>query len=250
MFAPVFNYNAGLLKVDGRLVIGSGSSTASSFAAVATSGFTNASSGQITGTGTIALDNGQGTLHNFGTIAPAGVGTVGQLTIDGGLVMESGSTLAIDIAEDRSHDVLRVTGHTVTGGKIAVRYVNEANFREGDPFDVLQSATLDATNQPTLNVSELTVQTRPDGVVLVANTTMPPPPPPAPTPAPPPAPTPAPTPSQAPGQAPAVQEVNNRGPVRPALHRGSAGAAGGRKPRQPFRQGRHRHHRHAVQALN
>ncbi|RYY69852.1 MAG: hypothetical protein EOO24_50430, partial [Comamonadaceae bacterium] len=141
--AAQFNNNAGLLQVDGTLRVGSLPVARMSTFAAATGSFTNASSGLITGNGTISLSDGAGTLYNYGTIAPAGVGTIGTLALQGGLVMEPGSTLAIDIGADRSHDVLDVSGNTVSGGRISVNYLDGTTFSQGDRFDVLQTASLD-----------------------------------------------------------------------------------------------------------
>ena len=73
-------------------------------------------SGLIGGSGTITTPY----LTNVaGGIAPGGLGNTGELTIDGSLVMSSGSTLIIDILNG-AVDNLNVTGDVSLGGVVAV----------------------------------------------------------------------------------------------------------------------------------
>ena len=55
-----------------------------------------------------------------GAISPGTIGGIDTLTIDGSLVLSSGSTLMIDIAPDGSSDQLVVTGQASLGGVVAV----------------------------------------------------------------------------------------------------------------------------------
>lgn len=67
-----------------------------------------------------------------GTIAPGGIGSVGQLTIDGSLVLASGSTYVLDF-DQSGNDLLWVTGDVSLGGGIALN--NRVSF--GDQFQIL-----------------------------------------------------------------------------------------------------------------
>ncbi|RYY60419.1 MAG: hypothetical protein EOO24_59800, partial [Comamonadaceae bacterium] len=152
--APWFYDNQGTVQVDGTLAIGYAGQPMRMMA-MAPSGFTNAATGLLTGNGTLVVDGGSGTVFNYGKIAPGGEGQIGTFGITGGLVMEPGSTLAIDIGPNQTHDVLNVSGSTTTGGAISVTRLQGATFAAGDSFAVLQTAALDATTAPTVNVQEL-----------------------------------------------------------------------------------------------
>jgi len=196
-----FVANDGTLNVDGTLTI----ATLSPPTFAPTPGvFANNASGVISGTGTIVLDDGTSTLDNFGKIAPAGVGTVGTLTLNANLVMESGSTLAADLLNTSSYDNLVVTGSTTSGGGVAVNYLSGATFAAGDSFRVVQSASLDATTLPTVDQPELRSQAGGNDLLLVAVSGYPPPPPPPSAPPPPPAPV------APPDQVNAQQQTNNQ----------------------------------------
>ncbi|WP_169711661.1 autotransporter domain-containing protein [Henriciella litoralis] len=58
-----------------------------------------------------------------GGIAPGTPGTIGELTIDGSLVLSSGSALLMDVSADGS-DTLNVTGDASLGGIIALGYLD------------------------------------------------------------------------------------------------------------------------------
>lgn len=59
-----------------------------------------------------------------GGIAPGTMGTVGTLTIDGNLILSSGSTLLIDVGASGSSDLVVVTGEANLGGIIGLAPVN------------------------------------------------------------------------------------------------------------------------------
>jgi filamentous hemagglutinin family protein len=193
-----FAGNDGTLNVDGTLTI----ATLTPPSLAPTPGvFTNNATGVISGTGTLMVDDGTSTLNNFGTIAPAGVGTIGTLTLNANLVMESGSTLAADLLNTSSYDNLVVTGSTTSGGGVAVNYLTGAAFSAGDRFRVVQSASLDATTLPTVSQPQLLSQANGSDLLLVAISGYPPPPPPPPAP---------PAPVAPPDQVNAQQQTNNQ----------------------------------------
>ncbi len=144
--------------------------------------FVNAAGGVISGSGTLAIDDGQGWLDNHGKIAPGGVGSTGKLTIDGNLQMHSDSVLHADVVNTLTHDILAVTGTTVTGGKVEVSHPAGTAIQTGDTFAVLQSGALDTTTMPGVSSNAMSVSASGNNLVLRAT---------APVPAPAPAPAPA-----------------------------------------------------------
>lgn len=192
LYAPIFYNNSGKMQVDGILTIGSPRTASSTTtapldtsAATVTGGtFTNAASGILSGTGSIIVDGGSGTVDNFGTIAPGGVGSVGTLTVDANLVMEAGSTYAADVLNATSHDVLKVEGLATTGGSFAVNYLSGATFSAGQVFSMLQASGVTATTLPTVDKTELTATATTTELQLLAMAPFPTPiPAPAPAPA-------------------------------------------------------------------
>ncbi|MFT4197792.1 MAG: autotransporter-associated beta strand repeat-containing protein [Pseudoxanthomonas sp.] len=90
---------AGILEVDGCL---GGSTTVSS-------------GGTLSGSGTV----GDLTVSSGGTVSPGGEGTIATLTVDGDLVMESGSSYVVDVDAAGESDLLYVTGTaTLNGGSV------------------------------------------------------------------------------------------------------------------------------------
>jgi hypothetical protein len=168
--APLFDTNAGTVQVDGTLRVGPNFLlTDTAFLAAATgSTFTNLSSGMLTGNGSIIVNGGVGTVDNFGTIAPGGVGTVGTLALGSNLIMEGGSTLATDIVTTGSHDVLQVSGTATTGGSVAVSYQSGTMFSSGESFRVLQAGALDASSLPPVDKPELVSAASGNDMLLVA----------------------------------------------------------------------------------
>ena len=82
---------------------------------------TNGSAGVIAGSGTVSVGSGEGTLYNYGTLRPGGSNTVGTLSIQGDLSMESGSVLAVDIqCGDCSSDQVVVSGTAWFGPSLTV----------------------------------------------------------------------------------------------------------------------------------
>lgn len=74
-------------------------------------------SGLLSGTGTVTAPY---VTSIAGGIAPGTMGTIGKLTIDGNLVLSSGSTLFIDVGANQTSDLLAVTGEANIGGVVAV----------------------------------------------------------------------------------------------------------------------------------
>ncbi|WP_296717806.1 autotransporter domain-containing protein [Erythrobacter sp.] len=71
--------------------------------------------GMLGGTGTIAAPF---VTSVAGAISPGTMGTTGTLTIDGNLVMASGSSFLVDIASSGASDSLAVTGLANVGGRV------------------------------------------------------------------------------------------------------------------------------------
>ncbi|MGB5483337.1 autotransporter domain-containing protein [Parasphingorhabdus sp.] len=74
-------------------------------------------SGVLSGTGTVAAPF---VTSIAGAIAPGTMGTIGTLTIDGNLILASGSTLLMDFGASGSSDLLAVTGEANVGGNVAL----------------------------------------------------------------------------------------------------------------------------------
>jgi filamentous hemagglutinin family protein len=189
LWAPGFVTNNGTVNVNGTLQVGTSTPpqlltdcTDPLFCALAASfpgtSFTNASGATLSGSGTIMVDGGSGTVDNFGTIAPGGAGTVGTLNVAGNLVMEPGSTVAIDLLNTGAYDKVQVSGTAVTGGTIAVNALPGAGYAVGDVFDVLQASVVDSSAaMPASDRPDLSVAVSATAAQLVAGTPVTPPPP-------------------------------------------------------------------------
>ena len=83
------------------------------------SAVTNAATGLIDGTGTLALGNA--TLTNHGTVAPGGDGAAGTLSVTGNYLQASDGRLSIDLGGTGAGqaDLLAVSGTAVLGGRLA-----------------------------------------------------------------------------------------------------------------------------------
>ncbi|WP_201689083.1 two-partner secretion domain-containing protein [Ramlibacter alkalitolerans] len=189
--------------------------------------FDNLAGAVLAGTGTLRVGGGSGTIANAGTIAPGGDGSVGTLTFEGNLVMQPGSTLAVDLQSAAAFDQLNVLGTTTadSGSRVLVKYAPTATLAPGDALAVLRTASLAAPSLP--QVTEAEGVARPAGVGGVTAGTAsgnllltavavnaPPPPPPPPPPGPPPPPPAAPPPGPPPPP-PAAPPPAPRPPVSP-----------------------------------
>jgi len=84
--------------------------------------------GLLSGTGTV---NAPFLTSIMGGIAPGALGTIGTLTIDGNLILTSGSTLFIDVGASNNSDRVVVTGEANVGGNVAIG--NVATFQTATP---------------------------------------------------------------------------------------------------------------------
>ena len=73
--------------------------------------------GLLTGSGTVTAPM---VTSVAGAIAPGTMGTIGTLTIDGNLILSSGTTLFIDVGASNSSDLIAVTGEANVGGNVAI----------------------------------------------------------------------------------------------------------------------------------
>jgi uncharacterized protein YhjY with autotransporter beta-barrel domain len=73
--------------------------------------------GALQGAGTIAAPF---VTNIMGAISPGTLGGIDTLTIDGSLVLSSGSTLMIDIGPNGASDLVAVTGEASVGGVVAI----------------------------------------------------------------------------------------------------------------------------------
>lgn len=85
-------------------------------------------SGLLSGTGTVKAPF---LTSIAGGIAPGSMGTIGTLTIDGNLILSSGSTLFVDVGASGNSDRVAVTGAANVGGKVTV--ANVAGFQTVTP---------------------------------------------------------------------------------------------------------------------
>ena len=74
-------------------------------------------SGMLSGTGTVTAPF---LTSIAGAIAPGSMGTIGTLTIDGNLILSSGSTLFVDVGAANSSDRVVVTGEANVGGNVGI----------------------------------------------------------------------------------------------------------------------------------
>jgi filamentous hemagglutinin family protein len=177
--APSFFTNAGTVVVNGTIDIGSSATTAPPVPTAPTvpllsaaigpgAVFTNQASGTIAGNGTMNVDAGIGTVDNFGTLAPGGVGAVGALNINGNLAMEAGSTYAADIVNTGNHDTVVVSGSALGGGQFAVTYQPATFFLQGQSFRMVRSGVLVGGSLPPVNQAQLASAFSGNDVLLVA----------------------------------------------------------------------------------
>ncbi len=92
--------------------------------------------GMLSGTGTLAAPF---VTSIAGTIAPGTMGTVGNLTIDGSLVMASGSTYLVDIGAPGVSDLLTVTGDANVGGNVAFGVLPGFNSRVISEYTIVDA---------------------------------------------------------------------------------------------------------------
>ena len=111
--------SAGVMTVNGRLVTGG------DYGLVA---------GLLTGTGTIVTPY---LTSVMGAIAPGGIGTIGTLTVQGNLVLSSGSQLSIDIGANRTSDRLAVNGAANLGGILGLNAVGGYRPTYNDTFSFI-----------------------------------------------------------------------------------------------------------------
>jgi filamentous hemagglutinin family protein len=159
--------------------------------------FNNLAGATLAGTGTLRLAGGAGTLTNSGTIAPGGEGAIGTLTLDGNLVMRSGSTLAVDVQSAARFDQLKVSGaaSAEAGSRVLVNYLPAATLAPGDALAVVQAGSIGsalpqvaeaATTPRPAGVGGIAAASEPPDLVLTALAPSAPPPPTSPPPPPPP----------------------------------------------------------------
>ncbi|MFN2259853.1 MAG: autotransporter domain-containing protein [Parasphingopyxis sp.] len=134
--------------------------------------------GLLSGTGTV---NAPFVTSVMGGIAPGTMGTVGTLTIDGNLILSSGSTLLIDLGNGAAlprngvSDRLVVTGEANVGGTVGFARVAGSRPSIGDQYLILtadggvtgtfnQATPLSAILTPTLTYGPNAVR-----VVITAN---------------------------------------------------------------------------------
>ncbi|MEM1132278.1 MAG: autotransporter domain-containing protein [Pseudomonadota bacterium] len=99
--------------------------------------------GTLSGTGTVQTPF---LTSIAGTISPGGDGAVGTLTVQGNVILASGSTYALDIDAAGNSDLLQVvaqegteagaSGNLDLGGNVAINQVGQFLFNNGDTFTV------------------------------------------------------------------------------------------------------------------
>ncbi|MDB5752457.1 MAG: exoprotein, partial [Ramlibacter sp.] len=97
---------------------------------------TNGSAGVIEGSGTVKL--GKGALFNQGVLRPGGAGAIGAITIDGRMVLQSGSVLQMEVADGSVYDTLRATRTSDLGGTLEVAALGYAP-RVGDNYVLVRA---------------------------------------------------------------------------------------------------------------
>ena len=99
--------------------------------------------GLLSGTGTV---NAPFLTSIMGGIAPGAVGTIGTLTVNGNVVLSSGSTFMVDVGASGNSDLLAVNGVANVGGNVAVSSV--AGFQTATPSNYrILTATGGVTSQ-------------------------------------------------------------------------------------------------------
>lgn len=115
--------------------------------------------GILSGSGTV---NAPFVNNIAGGIAPGTMGTIGTLTIDGNLILSSGSALLIDVGASGSSDLLAVTGEANVGGVVAFAVVSPFATATPTTFRILTadggvtSQFSGASNMSAILLSELT----------------------------------------------------------------------------------------------
>ena len=100
-------------------------------------------SGLLTGNGRVNANFLTSVIGNF---APGTMGTIGNLTIGGNLVMGSGSTYVLDVGPNNTSDRIVVvadganTGTANVGGRVAVTPVAGSTIRFGNLYTILTAA--------------------------------------------------------------------------------------------------------------
>jgi subtilase-type serine protease len=98
----------------------------------------------LTGSGTVMVNNGTGTLDNVaGIVSPGDSNTVGTLTIAGNYVQEANGVLAIRLGHDDNgplFDQLHVTRNATlqSGSTLSLAMLDSFFCNPGDSFDVLR----------------------------------------------------------------------------------------------------------------
>lgn len=121
--------------------------------------------GILSGTGTVQTPF---LTSVAGGIAPGTMGTIGTLTVDGNLVLASGSVLMIDLGTAPASDVVAVTGAANVGGNVAFAAVPGTIFTDDSTYTFLTAAggvtgtfndgTLSAILQPVFTYNANDVQ--------------------------------------------------------------------------------------------
>jgi filamentous hemagglutinin family protein len=100
--------------------------------AIQSGAFNNASSGTISGSGTISVP----TLNNLGTLTPGGGSAIGTLTVAGNLDLQSSSVLDFEWANG-SPDRINVSGNLALGGTARVKESGTPFIAGGTGFDAI-----------------------------------------------------------------------------------------------------------------
>ncbi|MFG6433376.1 beta strand repeat-containing protein [Roseateles sp. LYH14W] len=91
--------------------------------------------GLMGGEGTIQTRNLNQALVNAGTLTPGGLGTAGNLLLNGDLSMASGGALRFDLTAD-AHDLLTITSDVTFGGTLQLWADSALGLHLGDSFVV------------------------------------------------------------------------------------------------------------------
>ncbi|MDO9218907.1 MAG: filamentous hemagglutinin N-terminal domain-containing protein, partial [Lacisediminimonas sp.] len=136
--AGVLRVNSGTLSATrlgnyGSLAVGSDARFAVS------SELTNFEHGTVSGTGTIEVVGGEGTLQNFGRLQPGAAGEIGTLTIRGGLQQGTAASMEIKLGgkETGMFDRVSVSGDVALGGSLLASYQNDYKPAVGDAIPFL-----------------------------------------------------------------------------------------------------------------